>query len=314
MARISAFDTNVSPRQVLRYGKTILPILALFLCSTVSARAQEVITLEDQAQGTVVPEAQSTEIITSQIIQETTLGNAAPIVKPRKPTEPVGMHSGLWSWTPLASHHQSIVEVSCNGGIGTGVVIEIDKDKRIKNGHEGYVLTAWHVVEDDNGDGLIKVKFRSGIGAKKCRIVHADDKKDIALLWVWVPDGIPAAKLATDPIESGNKLEFAGLGGGSNLKCCIRHFSATASTPSNLEKIFADVPLLPGDSGGPVFNEKHEVVGIISGGWFWFNSGLLNDTGGSIRTTWPARASNIGPIQTLMAKLNSESDDDIAIK
>ena len=231
-----------------------------------------------------------------------------------KQTQPVGMDSGLWEWTPLAPHHQSIVEVTCNGGVGTGVVIEIDKEKRISDGHEGYVLTAWHVVEDDNGEGQIKVSYRSGIGAKKCRIVHADEQKDIALLWVWVPDGIPAAKLGTDPIEAGNSLEFAGLGGGSQLKCCIRHFSATASSPSSLEKIFADVPLLPGDSGGPVFNEKHEVVGIISGGWFWFNSGVISPSGNSIRTTWPARASNIGPIQTLMAKLGESDEASTTIK
>jgi len=111
--------------------------------------------------------------------------------------------------------------------------------------------------------------------------------------------------MAKDPIQSGDKLEFAGLGGGSKLDCCIRHFSAVASSPSSLEKIFADVPLLPGDSGGPVFNEKHEVVGIISGGWFWWNSGLMDKDGNaSIRTTWPARASNVGPLKTLMAKHN----------
>ena len=108
--------------------------------------------------------------------------------------------------------------------------------------------------------------------------------------------------MAKDPIKSGDKLEFAGLGGGSKLNCCSRHFSAKASSPSSLEKIFADAPLLPGDSGGPVFNSDHEVVGIISGGWFWWKSGLMaNDGIASIRTTWPARASNVGPIRTLIA-------------
>ena len=220
----------------------------------------------------------------------------------------VGRDSGLWEWTPLADHHQAIVEISSAGGIGTGVVIEIDKDKRIKNGHEGYVLTAWHVVQDDNGEGQIKVSYKNGVRAKKCRIVQADEHKDIALLWVWVPDEIPAVPLATDAIEAGDTLEFAGLGGGTDLCGVIRHFSAVASTPSSLEKIFADVPLLPGDSGGPVFNGDHQVVGIISGGWFWFNSGLMSESGSSIRTTWPARASNIGPIQTLMAKRLESTD------
>ena len=218
----------------------------------------------------------------------------------------VGKNSGLWEWTPISEHHHSIVEIHSAGGVGTGVVVEIDETKPLKGGHEGYVLTAFHVVQDDKDEGLIKVKFRNGKRAKKCRIIHADEHKDVALLWVWIPDGVPASPVATDPIESGDELEFAGLGGGSKLNCCIRHFSATASSPSSLEKIFADVPLLPGDSGGPVFNQKKEVVGIISGGWFWFNSGIKTPSGTSIRTTWPARASNVGPLQTLITKKNEK--------
>ena len=218
----------------------------------------------------------------------------------------VGKESGLWEWTPIAEHHHSIVEIHSAGGVGTGVVIEIDESKPLKGGNEGYVLTAYHVVQDDNGEGLIKVLYRNGKRAKKCRIVHADESKDVALLWVWVPDGIPSSTMATDPIESGDELEFAGLGGGSKLNGCIRHFSATASTPSSLEKIFADVPLLPGDSGGPVFNQQQQVVGIISGGWFWFNSGIKTPTGSSVRTTWPARASNVGPLQTLITQKNEK--------
>jgi S1-C subfamily serine protease len=225
----------------------------------------------------------------------------------------VGKNSGLWKWTPISDHHHSIVEISSAGGVGTGVVVEIDSEKPLKGGHEGYVLTAFHVVQDDKGEGEIKVKYRNGKRAKKCRIVHADEQKDVALLWVWVPEGIPSSPVATDPIASGDELEFAGLGGGSQLNF-IRHFAATASSPSSLEKIFADVPLLPGDSGGPVFNQQNEVVGIISGGWFWFNSGIKTPTGSSVRTTWPARASNVGPLQTLIAKKNETVDSTEAIR
>lgn len=218
----------------------------------------------------------------------------------------VGKGSGLWEWTPFAQHHSAIVEVHSGGGSGTGVLISVDRDKKIANGYEGYVLTAWHVVQDDIDvkKPSIKVKFQNHKrGSKGCRVVEYDEHKDVALVWVWVPEDIHPVPLAKDPIKRGDTLEFAGLGGGSKLDGCIRHFSATASSPSTLEKIFADVPLLPGDSGGPVFNANKEVVGIISGGWFWWNSGLRTDDGNqSIRTTWPARASNIGPIQNLMAK------------
>ena len=228
-----------------------------------------------------------------------------PSTTETKASQPVGMGSGLWKWTPVADYHQSVVEVSTSGGAGTGVLISVNKDKPIKDGHEGYVVTAWHVIQDDIVDGQIKVTYKNGKRARGCQVVDHDEDKDVALLWVWVPEGIKPAKLAKEPVERGDKLELAGLGGGTKLKDCIRAFEAHASPPSSIEKIFADVPLLPGDSGGPVFNENHEVVGIISGGWFWWDSGLRTANGSYIRTTWPARASNVGPIQMMMAKLNN---------
>ena len=80
---------------------------------------------------------------------------------------------------------------------------------------------------------------------------------------------------------------------------CVRAFKSAASPPSSAEKIFADVPLLPGDSGGPIFNSRHEVVGVISGGWFWWDGGVTAPDGAIMRTTWPARASNVAPIQEI---------------
>lgn len=224
-----------------------------------------------------------------------------------KKSQPVGKGSGLWKWTPVADYHQSVVEVTTSGGSGTGVLISVNKDKPIKDGFEGYVVTAWHVIQDDLHQGEIKVTFKNKRRARGCQVVEHDEEKDVAILWVWVPGDIKPAKLATKPVERGDKLELAGLGGGTKLTDCIRAFEAHASPPSSIEKIFADVPLLPGDSGGPVFNEDHEVVGIISGGWFWWDSGLKTENGSYIRTTWPARASNVGPIHSMMAKVIPES-------
>ena len=218
----------------------------------------------------------------------------------------VGKESGLWDWTKGSPHHQSIVQIDAGDGAGTGIVISIDKTKKIKDGFEGYCLTASHVVQEVF-DNSIKIHFRNGRRSKGCRVVERDDERDIALVWAWIPGDIEPAVLATDPIKSGDKLEFAGLGGGSDLRTCLRHFSGTASPPSGMEKIFADVPLLPGDSGGPVFNSNKEVVGIISGGWFWWDGGVKLPNGSEIKATWPARASNIDPIRILMAKIDDDA-------
>ena len=220
----------------------------------------------------------------------------------------VGRESGLWTWTAAADHHKSIVQVSTAEGNGTGVIISIDKEKKIKDGFEGYCLTAWHVIKENIDDSNIRILYRNGRKAKKCKVVVYDKDRDIAVVWVWVPEEIPAAKLATQPIRRGDKLEFCGLGGGSDVACCVRHFAGTASSPSSMNRIFADVPLLPGDSGGPVFNADHEVVGIISGGWFWYDGGVKTQTGSDIKATWPARASNVEPIQELVAQAGMDDD------
>ncbi len=217
----------------------------------------------------------------------------------------IGKDTELWQWTAGAPHHAAIVQVTCNGGIGTGVVISVNKEKKIKDGHEGYCLTAYHVVKEDKNKNEIGVLFRTGRKSKGCSIVEFDEEADVALIWAWIPEGVEPAKIATSAVQNGDKLEFAGLGGGSELQCCLRHFSGIASRPSGAKKIFADVPLLPGDSGGPVFNDAHELVGIISGGWFWWDGGVKRPDGSTLNATWPARASNLSPIRTLMT--NAES-------
>ena len=227
--------------------------------------------------------------------------------EPKKATQPVGKGSDLWEWTPYAKYHDTIVEVSTEHGSGTGVLIRVNKDEEVKGGYEGLVLTAWHVVQDDAIGSKIKVTYRNKRRAKGCRVVEYDEAKDVALLWVWVPKGVEPAELATTSVKRGDKLELVGLGGGTKLADCVRCFRSEASPPSTIEKIFADVPLLPGDSGGPVFNSKHQVVGIISGGWFWWDSGLKTESGAYIRTTWPARASNVGPLQTMLSKVDSNA-------
>lgn len=218
----------------------------------------------------------------------------------------VGSETDLWQWTNSATHHQAIVQVDAGDGTGTGIVIHVDRSKKIKDGYEGYCLTAWHVVQNINSN-TIKINFRNGRRAKGCQVVEKDVERDIAVLWAWIPAEIVPAELAKDPIHAGDKLEFAGLGGGSDVQGKLRHFRGVASSPSSMEKIFADVPLLPGDSGGPVFNERKQVVGIISGGWFWYDGGVKLANGSEIKATWPARASNIDPIKVLMADLDTRN-------
>ncbi len=222
--------------------------------------------------------------------------------------KPVGSGTDLWDWSDSGPHHDSVVEISSEAGAGTGVLISADRTRLFKKGHVGHVLTAWHVIKNDIVNGKLKVRYRNRVETRDCTVVRHSEEKDIAIIRVWVPREIREARLASVSIQRGDQLELVGLGGGTNLTSCVRAFKSSASPPSNPDKIFADVPLLPGDSGGPIFNERHEVVGVISGGWFWWDSGVTTPDGAIMRTTWPARASNVEPILRMLNGLKSPTN------
>jgi S1-C subfamily serine protease len=209
-----------------------------------------------------------------------------------------GIETELWEWTQTGSHHNAVVKVETESGSGTGVLVHVFEDRPAANGFEGICLTAEHVVSDTN-DKSIKVLYHNGKRAKNCKVLSTNEAFDLALLWVWVPSDISPAALANSAMMIGHPLEFCGLGGGSSLNQ-MRHFSSVAESPTNLNQIFASTPLLPGDSGGPVFNVNGEVVGVISGGWFWFDGGVKTQSGKQISVTWPARACHLDPILELM--------------
>lgn len=230
------------------------------------------------------------------------LSLVVPCCAPGIASSQVGQETTLWNWTIADEHHEAVVKVSLDSGSGTGIIFHVDREKSIRKGFQGYCLTAYHVVEQDKGRRSIDVTYRDGHVSQNCQVLTFDKEQDVAVVWVWVPEHIEPVPIASTVVRGGDALEFTGLGGGSRLSCCLRHFSATAAAPTSDTTIFADVPLLPGDSGGPVFNKKKEVVGIISGGWFWWDGGVTSDHGSSIKATWPARACNVGAIQRLIKR------------
>lgn len=245
----------------------------------------------------------------------------------------VGKGNPLWKWTQPANHHNAVVKVQIETrgkrtpqALATGVIVEIDGGEKLAKG-EAYCLTAAHVLEaalaeetktvsttttSHSSDtpvpvvttSLVKptrevaVYYRSGAVSRNCKILALDEKLDVALLRVALPEGHKPVRLASTEIKPGDKLEFAGLGGGSDVTK-PRHFNALASAPTTDNQIFADATLLPGDSGGAVFNGNNEVVGIISGGWIWWEGGIKNSGGHRVPATWPARACNLVPIRQL---------------
>ncbi len=146
-------------------------------------------------------------------------------------------------------------------GEGSGFIVTAD----------GYILTNAHVVRGAS-EVVVKLTDRREYPAK---VVGQDARTDVAVLKI---DGknLPTVKLG-DPakLKPGQWVVAIGSPFGFENSVTAGIVSATARTlPDDryVPFIQTDVPVNPGNSGGPLFNMDGEVVGI--------NSQIYSQTGG----------------------------------
>jgi S1-C subfamily serine protease len=216
------------------------------------------------------------------------------------------------SMVQARAENPSLVKVKTPKGSGTGSVVRVLKNKPVADGYEGYVLTAYHVVNESAQSGArdIQIVFPNGRVAKDCKVVASDIKHDISLIWAWIPQDVAAIEVSPRAAAYSDELIFHGLGGGIDVTDSekVRHIPGTASAPTKNTNIYSDVVLIPGDSGGPVtLNGK--LVGVISGGWFWYKeeTGEVDEVTQEKKkqkVTWPGSACGLEPIKELFESLN----------
>jgi S1-C subfamily serine protease len=139
--------------------------------------------------------------------------------------------------------------------------------------HDGYFLTAAHVVEDPNPQ-LVYVtsnEERTYFDAKPCRIVHRDPETDIAI--VKVDMATPRYLRIRDTSLSPGEVLFGGNGwlkqssAGEYVKVYIQGedvIQPDAITDGTY--IRTSLPAIHGDSGSPVIDQNGELCGIASFG------------------------------------------------
>ena len=143
-------------------------------------------------------------------------------------------------------------EASKGAGIGTGIVIALE------GGTVG-VLTNNHVIDEPLAS-RIWVSFAGQEFMQTVTVVGRDPAADLALLSAprQLPSNMRPAVLAKQ-IELGQQVYALGYPFG------VRSPSfGYVNTKESFSWLYAwtQAPANPGNSGGPVFNEKHEVVGI----------------------------------------------------
>ncbi len=143
-------------------------------------------------------------------------------------------------------------------GLGSGVLID---DK-------GHVMTAAHVVQTAD---LVQVEFVDGTKVTAA-VVASDPVKDVALIKLdLMPDNIRPAKLAdSDKVRVGEEIFIIGAPYGLSHTLTVGHISARHSSTDDLvgeiqaETFQTDASINQGNSGGPMFNQRGEVIGIVS--------------------------------------------------
>jgi S1-C subfamily serine protease len=126
----------------------------------------------------------------------------------------------------------------------------------------GLVITNWHVVSDSHGN--VEVVFPSGFRSQ-ARPLKVDSDWDLAALVIWRPPIAPV-KLASQPPRPGEHLTIHGYGQGRYRIAtgrCTNYYAPRPNYP--LEVVELDAEARQGDSGGPIFNQRGELAGVLFG-------------------------------------------------
>lgn len=144
------------------------------------------------------------------------------------------------------------------GGLGSGVLISDD----------GKVLTAAHVVQTAEA---IQVELFSGESIP-ARVVASEPAADVALLQLErMPAVAQVAQLGdSDAVEVGERIFVVGAPWGESHSLTVGHISARRVEDEafggllSTEMFQTDAAINEGNSGGPMFNLRGEVIGVVS--------------------------------------------------
>lgn len=148
--------------------------------------------------------------------------------------------------------------------LGSGFIID----------KEGYIITNNHVIEEADE---IKVRL-SDKEEYDAKIVGKDIKTDIALIKIDPPNGLPVVELGdSDKLKVGEWVMAIGNPFGLSQTVTVGIVSAKwrkigAGPYENF--IQTDAAINQGNSGGPLFNTRGEVVGV--------NTAIFSTSGGNI--------------------------------
>ncbi len=159
----------------------------------------------------------------------------------------------LWILTSACWGMASAAEPA-GGPTGSGTAFVV--------GRRGYLITCAHVVR-----GAGKVVVTIGGKAYEALVLQQDEQRDLALLQIDAGNLTPMPLVNSDVVEVGQDARAFGFPLATMLGDDIKVTRGTIAGVSAREgeKVFQiDAAVNPGNSGGPLVNERGEVLGVVN--------------------------------------------------
>jgi hypothetical protein len=145
----------------------------------------------------------------------------------------------------------SVVTMRTARTLGTGFIVKAD----------GWIATNLHVVV---GGPRVVVTLRDGRQLPVVEVLAASPDHDLALVRVDAT-GLPALALGdSDAMRPGDPI--VAIGNPMGLEDTVSNglVSARRTVDKGLEVLQVSAPIAPGSSGGPLFNDRGEVIGVAT--------------------------------------------------
>jgi serine protease Do len=159
------------------------------------------------------------------------------------------------STADIAAHGlPAVVTIRTDETLGTGFVVRAD----------GWIATNLHVIV---GGPHVKVTLRDLRGDRELDVVEvlaASPEHDLALVRVEA-HGLPIVALGdSDAMRPGDSV--VAIGNPLGLEDTVSNglVSARRTIDAGTEVLQISAPIAPGSSGGPIFNDRGEVVGVAT--------------------------------------------------
>lgn len=155
--------------------------------------------------------------------------------------------------------HPAVVRIVASAenvrSMGSGTLVHVT-DKY------GIVITNWHVVRSARDS--VEVIFPDGFRSQGT-VMKIDEDWDLAAIGIWRPQA-KAVTISKESPERGEELTIAGYGNGSYRAAtgrCTQYVAPGKKHPFEMLELSAEAR--QGDSGGPIFNTRGELAGVLLG-------------------------------------------------